>query len=362
MRKARGQPAVARLHVRPATAWAGHAGWSALWQLVTCGVLDAIAEPDPDGPQCRENAAEKVHGRHHGAGGNDEYLKQAAAGQRDPEQAACECSEHDCGDGSDASRQSGCMRRQVVDLHGDRDRQAKHDGLHDQHRGAQPLHWESPSSPGSSEPESGQTAPFPAVSDSRTRASPAVITEPVMRTPAFPGPPSPAASASSASATPISIASSSGAATVTRSGPKTGVASAASASAGIDRVDELVVATRWAATGSSSPRMPATSLSSLTAMMATRSVKLNASVSASADAAMPPGLCAESRMTTGLRRMISSRPGEVIVATARLTMFWSTPAAPAPGSSSASGVRANASTAAIAQARLPAWYAPNSGR
>jgi hypothetical protein len=52
----------------------GDAGLSALLLLMTGGVLNAIAEPDPDGPQCRKNAAQKEHRGHNRAGGDDEDL------------------------------------------------------------------------------------------------------------------------------------------------------------------------------------------------------------------------------------------------------------------------------------------------
>ena len=61
------------------------------------------------------------------------------------------------------------------------------------------------------------------------------------------------------------------------------------------------------------------SLSALIDRTAIRSVKLNASCSAATVAAIPAGLCAASTMTTGLRRTISRRPGELIAATASRT-------------------------------------------
>ena len=91
--------------------------------------------------------------------------------------------------------------------------------------------------------------------------------------------------------------------------------------------------------------MPGTSLSALTASTATRVPKPNASVTAAMLAAMPAGLCAESTITTGLRRTTSSRPGAVIAANACLTS----------SSSSRPGSREKASTAARAQTAFCAW-------
>src|SRR5215469_1000980 len=366
---------ISSLHVAQAHPSAGQVSWPALWQLVTCGVLNAIAEPDSECPQCRENAAEEIHDRHHRARRDSEHLQQASADQRDPEERTRQHREHHRGYCRDAAGQGRGVWRQMVDLNCHWNCEAHDDGLHEQHCCTESLH--SNSSPGSvsvgrySPPAAPflaamfSAALFSGLEESSTRASPAVYTDPVMRTPAFPGPPSLAASASSASATPRSIASSSRSATVTRSGPTIVAATSASAGGDIDREAELAVATTCVTTGSSWSRMPATSLSSLTAMMAIRSVKVNASVSASTEAAMPPGLCAESTITTGLRLTTSSRPGDLMVATARRTISGSRAiiGSCSPfGDPTESGVRANASTAAIAHARLLAWCRPNSGR
>src|SRR5215472_13388125 len=344
---------------------AGQVSWSALWQSVTCGVLNAVSEPDSECPQCRENAAKEIHHRHHGARRDNEHLQQASADQRDPEERTRQHREDDRGYCRDAAGQASRVWRQMVDLNCYRNCEAHDDGLHEQHRGTQSLHSNSPPGSVSVGRDSPPAAQFPGLAESSTRASPAVYTDPVMRTPAFPGPPSLAASASSASATPSSIASSSRSVTVTRSGPTIAAATSPSAAGVIDREAELDVATTCVTTGSSWSRMPATSLSSLTAMMAMRSVKVKASVSASTEAAMPPGLCAESTITTGLRLTTSSRPGELMVATARRTISGSRAVigSCSPfGDPTESGVRANASTAAIAHARLLAWCRPNSGR
>ena len=104
------------------------------------------------------------------------------------------------------------------------------------------------------------------------------------------------------------------------------------------------------------PGSPGTSLSSLTARMAISSVKAKASPSAATVAAIPAGLCAASTITTGLRRTISSRPerssrrtrsapGRVSSATRLVCRCRPSPLADAP---------ANASTAARAQAALEA--------
>ena len=64
---AHGSPRLHSLHVGPGPVTAGQAGWSALWHSLTCGVLDAVTEPDADGPQRRENAAKKIHNGHDAA-------------------------------------------------------------------------------------------------------------------------------------------------------------------------------------------------------------------------------------------------------------------------------------------------------
>ena len=94
--------------------------------------------------------------------------------------------------------------------------------------------------------------------------------------------------------------------------------------------------------------MPGTSLSRLAAKTPVRWVKVNASSIAAAVAAMPAGLCAASRMIVGLRLTTSSRPGELTMANASRTRSSSSAAA-------SSVTPANASTAASAQAALPAW-------
>src|SRR5215468_2212412 len=92
--------------------------------------------------------------------------------------------------------------------------QPDHDHLEDQDGRAQAPHGSPPAlAPSGPPPASTSAAP------SSSRASPAVVVEPVMRIPAPPGPgPS---EASSASAVAMSIASSSRAAATTRSGPNT---------------------------------------------------------------------------------------------------------------------------------------------
>ena len=93
--------------------------------------------------------------------------------------------------------------------------------------------------------------------------------------------------------------------------------------------------------------------------MAISSAGAKASVSAVTVAAIPAGSCAASTTTAGLRRTTSSLPGDDIIPNAERTS-WSSSAAGSP--STASDAPANASTAARAQAALPAWWAPNRGR
>src|SRR5258708_15848292 len=189
-----------------------------------------MAEPDADNPESRENGAEKVHDRDDDAGRNDQCLQDATADERParpPRRGrAARARRH-------GQHQAGYARpacRRVLNRQGDRDREPDHDRLHDQHRGAEPLHPASPCSPqptasagpGAGSPRSDRV--------SKSRASPAVITDPVISTAAVPGqpPPAPPASASSATATPLSIASSILGTAPTRSGPKTAAAISAS--------------------------------------------------------------------------------------------------------------------------------------
>src|SRR3984885_5037891 len=210
--------------------------------------------------------------------------------------------------------------------------------------------WAVPAGPGAGSPGVARV--------SSSRASPAVITDPVISRTAVPGGPPSAdpASASSASPTPSSIASSSLATARTRSGPNTALASSASLAGSADRGEELAVTTSSETTGSSASRIAGTSLSSLTARMAIRSVAANASSRAATVAAIPAGLCAASTIVTGLRRTISSRPGDDMIRNAPRTSPSSS-AAGSAGEASCSPVAdapAKASTAARAQAALPA--------
>src|SRR5689334_6808901 len=310
----------------------------------TGNLPETAAEPDPGAPEQGEYRAEEVHNGHHRTRGEHQDLQQATARQHQPERSpGGQHGEQHRGRHQDAAGQRGRAPGRV--LHGQRDRDGEpdHDRRHDQHGGAQPSH----------------RAPPPGPPASSSRASPAVITEPVISTPVLPSPPSASEMASSASPTAISIASSIRSACRTRSGPSTVPASSRSLAGAIDRLEELAVTTSSVTTGSSWSRIAGTSLSSLTARMPIRPVKLNASVSASRLAAIPAGLCAESTMTVGLRRTTSSRPGEDICRNASLTRSSSSACA-SSGSPPAGPV--NASAAARAQAALPAWYAPNSGR
>ena len=102
--------------------------------------------------------------------------------------------------------------------------------------------------------------------------------------------------------------------------------------------------------------MPATSLSPLAAKTPDRCEKVNVSCMASTVAATPAGLWEASMMMVGLRLMTSSRPGVLTLANASRTRSASSISVPS------SETPANASTAASAQAALPAWKAPNTGR
>src|ERR1700761_4785606 len=195
---------------------------------------------------------------------------------------------------------------------------------------------------------------------SNRRASPTVMTEPVISTPPPPG--RSGSGVSSARPTAISMASSIRSATCTRSRPNTSLARSASSSAGIERSEELRVTTTSDSTGSSSSRMPATSLSALIASTPTRRLKLNASFTAATVAAMPAGLWAASPITVGLRRSTSSRPGERRPAKAWRIRSTSSGARVPPPSSALSVAPAKPSTAARAQAALDAWCSPNKGR
>src|SRR5205823_1560116 len=99
----------------------------------------------------------------------------------------------------------------------------------------------------------GSGGSSPPAGPSSLRASPAVMTDPVISTAPLPGPVS--ATASSASATAASIASSRRGADRTRSSPKISAASSAVSSGSIDRSEELRVTTTSSSSGSSSARI-----------------------------------------------------------------------------------------------------------
>ena len=76
------------------------------------------------------------------------------------------------------------------------------------------------------------------------------------------------------------------------------------------RGDDVRVTTTSSSTVSSASSSSAASLSFITATTPTRRAKVNESWMASRRARAPAGLCAASTSTVGLRRTISSRPGE----------------------------------------------------
>src|SRR5450432_920672 len=276
-----GDPQSESLPAGPSSARAGHA-------------FDSVTQPDTRYPEKREDSSENIHNGYYDAGQDNEYLKNAAAGQGPPQVPAGHGRQRDGEDGRQAADQASLRRRRVLKLDGRDDRQRDHDRLQDQHGGAE--------------------APHPAPSPvSSSRASPAVTTEPVISIAVPPvalpgpaasdvspvsGPLSPAVD-SSARLTAISMASSSRSAVCTRSGPNTSLARSASCSGAIDRAEEFAVTTTAAATGSSWSRIPATSLSALTARTAISSPNPNDSVSACAVAVIPPGLWAESIRISG---------------------------------------------------------------
>src|SRR6185437_6564661 len=235
--------------------------------------------------------------------------------------------------GQGAADAGGHAAVRVLKDDGDRDGEPDDDGLEDQHdaaelpdalafeRDIETAHdssaavnewregWLAGASGGSSPPDG----------PSSLRASPAVMTDPVISTAPPPGPAS--ATASSASVTAASIASSRRGADRTRSSPKISAASSAVSSGSNDRSEELRVTT-------SSSSIPATSLSPLAAKTPVTWSKLNDSSIPATVAAMPAGLCAASMTMVGLRLMTSSRPGDVTFANASRTRSTSSPAAP----------------------------------
>src|SRR5580693_937981 len=377
-----------------------------------------MAQAQADNPKSCENGAEEVHHRDNHAGRNNQRLQHTSADDCPAQTAPRQSGKHDRRHGQYHACHAGLAHGRVLDSQGNRDREPDHDRLHDQHGGEQPFrrrrvvaaagartllartplartvlprtvlpdgliagagvvlaaaghggHASSPMSSPMSSPTSSPTSSWAVLAGpgagspgvarvSSSRASPAVITDPVIGRSAAPGGPPSAdtASASSASPTPSSIASSSLATARTRSGPNTALASSASLAGSADRGEELAVTTSSETTGSSSSRIAGTSLSSLTARMAIRSVAANDSLSAATVAAIPAGLCAASTIVTGLRRTTSSRPGDDIFRNASRTSPSSSAAGSAAEASCSpvADAPAKASTAARAQAALPA--------
>src|SRR5580693_140788 len=367
-----------------------------------------MAQAQADNPKSCENGAEEVHHRDNHAGRNNQRLQHTSADDCPAQTAPRQSGKHDRRHGQYHACHAGLAHGRVLDSQGNRDREPDHDRLHDQHGGEQPFrrrrvvaaagartllartplartvlprtvlpdgliagagvvlaaaghggHASSPMSSPMSSPTSSPTssravlagpgAGSPGVARvSSSRASPAVITDPVISRTAVPGGPP--------SADPASAASASLATARTRSGPNTALASSASLAGSADRGEELAVTTSSETTGSSSSRIAGTSLSSLTARMAIRSVAANDSLSAATVAAIPAGLCAASTIVTGLRRTTSSRPGDDIFRNASRTSPSSSAAGSAAEASCSpvADAPAKASTAARAQAALPA--------
>src|SRR5579871_5965598 len=321
--------------------------------------LQAAGEPDAGDPEGGEDDAEHVHGRDDHARGDDQGLQDRARPQRPAHARAADQAAEDQGAHGQATADAARDAvTQVLHDDGDRDGEPDDDGFHDQDGAAQLPQLLHDSSAAVNEWREGWVADgsagsSPPAGASRRRASPAVMTDPVTSTPPLPGPVS--ATASSASETAISIASSSRSADWTRSSPKISTASSAVCSGSRERSEELRVTTMSVSSGSSSARMPGTSLSPLAANTPVRRAKLNASSTPATVAAIPAGLCAASMMMVGLRLTTSRRPGELAFANDSRTRSASSGAP-------SSETPANASTAASAQAALPAWCRPNSGR
>src|SRR5918996_4862122 len=288
--------------------------------------LHLAPQPKGDEPQQGEDATESEHDRHDEPESDDDDLQSRAEVVRDLA-APQECGHDHTGqrDGEpDRYRRGGI---DVGDRDGDRDGERDDHGLHREDHGGDPVHVLLPSS---------------------IRASPAVTTDPVTRTP-----PPPSGASCSASPTATSMASGIVAAWYTLSSPKIWSASPTRSPSRIERGDEFSVATTRSTTGSSSLRMPSTSLSRSTATTPTRLPNVNSSVTVSAKACAPAGLCAASSSTGVPRRNTSRRPGDPTRAKAARTASASSASRPPPR---------NASTAATAHAAFWAWCAPCSGR
>src|SRR5271157_3796503 len=313
----------------------GRRGRLGLGGFVTAG------QPDAGDPEGGEDRAEDVHRGHHDTRGDDQDLQhgtrpQRPAHARPPDHPADQYG----ADGQATADPAGQAAVRVLTDDGDRDREPDDDRFHDQHRAAQlpdalPLHrYAEPAHESSAAVNGwregwladGSGGSSPPAGPSSLRASPAVMTDPVISTPPVPGPAS--VTDSSASPTAMSIASSSRSAEATRSSPKISAASSAVSPGSIDRSEELRVTTMSVSSGSSSASMPATSLSPLAAKTPVRWLKVNDSGTAATVAAIPAGLWAASMMMVGLRLMTSSRPGEVTHPKASRTRSASSPAGP----------------------------------
>src|SRR3984885_15328649 len=241
------------------------------------GNLKPAGQPDAGDPERGEDCAESVHRGDHEPGRDDQHLQRGGRPER-PAHApsSYQAAEQEGADGQAAADAAGQAAVGVLKDDGDRDREADDHGLHDQYGPAQLPHLLR-LAPGPRSHESsaavkewrdgwladGSAGSSPPPGTSSLRASPAVMTDPVTRTPEPPG--RPATPAWSASATAASMASSSRAADCTRSSPKTSAASSAASAGSMDRSEELRVTTIWSSSGSSSASIPETSLSPLAA-------------------------------------------------------------------------------------------------
>src|SRR4051794_3547751 len=306
---------------------------TALRLLRLLGLVDAAAEDDRGCPEAGEGQAEQEHHRYDEAEPDRTELDQRAEDVTGPEAKQARRDERQQGQ-SEADRDRD-RRPDVRDRDHHRRDQSEQHGLEPEHdRGERP-----------------HCASF-GLRTSRLRASPAVMTEPVMSTPPVPS----ATAFSSASRIASSMASIRWGRTSTRSSPKTSAANSPSSSAGIERSTKLFrVQTTVSMIGSKASRRPYTSLSFMQPRTPMSGWNWNASETVAAVAWAPCGLWAASTMMVGLVRTTSIRPGLVTFS----NPAWSSSVVTRPSVCGLAPSRA--STAATAVAALCAWYSPCRG-